>query len=227
MPKKKILCLADSFRPGGSCVAGIEILDTGEFGSWIRPVSQRPSKAINDLEKTCTDGSRISLLDVVEIDFSHHTPVQHQTENWQINGTVRWEKIEQVEIASLTPAIRSSNRPLWTPARSSYSGHNDLIAATDISDFSSSLALIKPARARVDVSRNDFNNKVEVWISFSWANVQHKIKLTDPVQFAKFSPSVDNLQSSYVIDEPILAISLAEVFEQNGTASKLVAGMIY
>ena len=38
---KRIVCLANSRKLGGRCIAGKELLADGVSGSWIRPVSHR------------------------------------------------------------------------------------------------------------------------------------------------------------------------------------------
>ena len=75
----------------------------------------------------------------------------------------------------------------------------------------------------VDVSFNRFSDNNEVWVSFAWAGTLHKIKLTDPVQFARYNTGVGQ---SHALENAILCISLAHVWAQRNTASKLVAGLI-
>ena len=53
---KTILCLANSRRPGGRCVAGKEKINN-QFGGWVRPVSNRPTEEISQKEGRYKDGS--------------------------------------------------------------------------------------------------------------------------------------------------------------------------
>ena len=222
MVTKTIVCLANSFRPGGSCVAGIEIKNC-QFGPWIRPISHRQDQAISENEKTYADGSKLAMLDLVEISFDAHQPEHHQTENWLITNNVDWTKVGQVTPDQLVEAVLPADTPLWTPAQSTYTGQNDQVTGQVAHGFGCSLALIQPETASVDVSHNPFSGNNEVWVSFTWAGTPHKIKLTDPVQFARFNTAVGD---SHSLQNPFLCISLAHVWAANDTASKLVAGLI-
>lgn len=222
MVTKTIVCVANSFRKGGSCVAGIEVVN-GQLGPWVRPISHRQNQAISDYEKTYVDGSRLAMLDLVEISFDAHQPEHHQTENWLITNNVPWTKVGQATPDQLVGAVLPARTPLWKPAQSTYTGRNDQISGPVAHGFDWSLALIQPATAIVDVSHNPFSGHNEVWVSFAWAGTPHKIKLTDPVQFARFNTAVGD---SHALQNPLLCISLARVWEDHNTASKLVAGLI-
>ncbi len=219
---KTIVCFANSFRPGGSCVAGIEY-NNGVFGDWIRPVSNRANQAISVDEETYADGSRVALLDVVEITLDAHHPELHQTENWIISSGVRWEKVGQLTPAQAQGAVAPSDRALWGPSSSTYNGIRDELHANIANAATSSLILIQPESATVEVINNPFADEDQLWVSFVWSGVSHKIKLTDPVQFQRLNTGAG---TSHSLEFPILCISLAKVWKQRGTASKLVAGLI-
>lgn len=222
MVMKTIVCLADSFRPKGSCVAGIEIVN-GNYGKWVRPISHRADEAISELEKTYADGTKLALLDIVEISFDAHRPEHHQTENWLISQNVKWNKKGQLALADLPSAVIPTDAPLWRPAQSTSSGSNDYVTENVAHQFTCSLILVRPDTAEVIVSRNPFSNKDEVWVSFRWAETDHKMKLTDPVQFDRFAKAEGY---RHTLQNPFLCISLAEVWKEKQTASMLVAGLI-
>jgi Dual OB-containing domain len=222
MVRKTIVCLANSFRPGGSCVAGIEIVN-GQLASWVRPVSHRQNQAISDGEKTYADGTSLQMLDVVEIPFDAHQPEHHQTENWLITNGARWKKVGKAAPDDVVGAVLPASTPLWRPAQSTYTGRHDLVSGPVAHAHDWSLALVQPETVNVDVAFNPFSQNNEVWVSFSWANTPHKIKLTDPVEFARFNTGVGDCHE---LERPILCISLAHVWDEKNTASKLVAGLI-
>lgn len=88
----QIIILANSFRPGGYCMAGID----SRTGEWIRPVPRDGSRAI-----PMSVAEKIGLLDVVEIPFESDRPRdRYQRENrfvaswnWEIVGNVLPKKI--------------------------------------------------------------------------------------------------------------------------------------
>ncbi len=83
----KIVCLANSYKEGGRCIAGID-LDTSE---WVRPVSNQAGGTL-----PADDVSSISILDVVEVSLGGDAPDEGcQPENRLICGN--WKKIGKME----------------------------------------------------------------------------------------------------------------------------------
>ena len=86
----RIICLANSRRPHGRCVAGID-MDTG---LWVRPILQGHS-AIPE-EATLFGQHRLAPLDIIECDLAApHLTTQFQRENcvvtskqWGVVGAV-------------------------------------------------------------------------------------------------------------------------------------------
>lgn len=95
MKIRKLVILATSAKFNNFCVAGI---DTGE---WIRPISEREeldeSVPLDDLKYP--DGSRVELLDIVEIKFSDRSasnPIQ--PENFFYNAKYFWQKVGRMTL---------------------------------------------------------------------------------------------------------------------------------
>ena len=223
MPVKTIVCLANSFRHGGSCVAGIEY-ENGQFSDCIRPTSHRNDHAINNDEKTCSNGERCNVLDILKISFDQHVPMGHQTENWLITQNVRWTKTGRLDKNLLVPAIQNPPARLWHSMESTQEGRRDKVSRVFANIQTSSLELIQPNVATINVvPPEEAGGRAQIWVSFNWAGLDYKLKLTDPVQFARFQNG-DSLQ--YQLANPMMCISLAEVWDVSRTASKLVASLI-
>ncbi|MHB0886208.1 MAG: dual OB domain-containing protein [Bacillota bacterium] len=81
MPWIDILCLANSTKLGGRCVAGLRTDGSG----WIRPVSDA---AHGELTAECylEDGTEARLLDHLRIHVRAPCPSPHQPENWSVGG---------------------------------------------------------------------------------------------------------------------------------------------
>lgn len=97
---RKLIILAESAKYGNYCVAGVDV----ETGKWIRPISEKPeledAVPLDDLKYP--DGSRVELLDVVEIKFSDQSannPIQ--PENFFYNAKYYWQKVGRVTLQEL------------------------------------------------------------------------------------------------------------------------------
>ena len=87
---KRIVCLANSRKMSGRCIAGKEILSDGRIGAWIRPVSDRENEEVSEYERQYIDGSDPSVLDAMEIPLIAPRPKDYQRENWLLNPATYW-----------------------------------------------------------------------------------------------------------------------------------------
>ena len=143
--RKTILCLANSWRPHGSCVAG-KVFDKGKTGAWLRPVNADNENAISDTDSQYKDGTSADVLDIVSIPFNEPKPDGHQTENEHINAGYYWKKCRDATWADVTAATDAVAGTLWSNTESSYHGLNDKVPAAEATKFKQSLYLIKPER---------------------------------------------------------------------------------
>jgi hypothetical protein len=102
---KRIICLANSRKISGRCVAGKEIDGNGGFGGWIRPVSLRPAGELSEADRQFQDGTDPKLLDVVDIRMVRHVPHGFQTENHAIDDQIYWSLIRKCTPADLKGAL--------------------------------------------------------------------------------------------------------------------------
>jgi hypothetical protein len=173
----EIVCLANSRKVSGRCIAGKEQLTL----KWIRPVSGRENMEISEEERRYSDGSMPKLLDIVKISVTKHQPINHQTENYLINNQIHWQKTGRFPSARLKEML-DSPADLWGIGRSSYQGLNDRVP--DSSDYRESLYLIKPENITiiVRIEGAEFNNaKRKVRVRFDYQGQQYLLPVTDPM----------------------------------------------
>jgi hypothetical protein len=87
----RIICLANSYKHNGRCIAGIS-----EAGRWVRPVSSSNKRAINK-ETRMIDGSEPQILDILEIPLHAYGPADGcQSENKLLKAG-QWKRVGQVD----------------------------------------------------------------------------------------------------------------------------------
>jgi hypothetical protein len=221
---KSIVCLANSRKPGGRCVAGKEVLTAG-FGGWIRPVSARETAEINLEERQYENGQEPEILDVVSIPLIGAVPRIHQQENHMIDADCYWTKQGRMEWAQLhelvdTPSI------LWSNGYSTNAGANDRVPRADTPQFQNSLWLIKPSRVTFCVSAPGalFDNpRRVVRAEFLYGGTRYNLKVTDLTVERTY---LARPNGDYPLDvDSYLCVSLAEV-HTDGFCYKLAATII-
>ena len=218
---KRILCLANSYKTGGRCIAGREVIQNS-FSGWIRPVSDRPHHEINGLEMRYRNGGSASVLDYMDITFQSPQPHHFQTENHLINA-VRWSHAGTANWAVLQNAVDTFAGPLWRNGESTYHGQNDKIQENLANQIQSSLTLIRPENASIcveDEHQYMGGYKRAVRAHFDYSDFSYIIKVTDPVALEKYKPLE---AGDYPLDDTLFCLSLGETYQ--GYAFKLVAAI--
>src|SRR5947207_517988 len=137
MPQVDIICLANSRKLRGRCVAGLRVDGSG----WLRPVGTLPDGTLYPPDYTLANGTEATILDVLQIGIQTHRPVPHQPENWVIDGT-SWALLSRPMADSLTPVLQ--NAIVQGPEL--LRGLSDRVPYTDFQqrNATASLALIAP-----------------------------------------------------------------------------------
>ena len=181
MPTKRIVCLANSRKPGGRCVAGRELVDDRPE-AWVRSVSAREHQAVSKGERQYQDGSDSMLLDIMDVPLLEHRPEDYQQENWLLDPDHDWKKIDGFPWGGLDQ-FSEAGGTLWRNGSSSYHGTNNRIPLQQAAEETSSLKLIHvdEVRLRVFAPSLDFGkSKRTVQARFQFSGNDYALSVTDP-----------------------------------------------
>lgn len=219
---KRIVCLANSRKNAGRCVAGKELSNDAKPGNWIRPVSNRENEAVSEGERFYPDGTDPGILDIVDVPLLSPKPKGYQQENWLLNPSRQWRKVGRLAWHDLTQ-LTEPDAPLWTNGFHSRSGENDQVPEDIATAHDTSLRLVRVADLTVTVSepsRPSANYPI-LRGRFTHCGETYCFRITDP---ASECGSVDLPYREYPVGERYLTVSLGEPFE--GNAYKLIAAII-
>ena len=109
---KRLVCLANSRKLSGRCIAGKEISNRRVAG-WVRPVSARVHEEVSEYERQYEDGSDPRVMDIMDVPLLDPRPKAYQQENWLLDseqywvkaGCTGWDKLER---------LADPVEPLWT-----------------------------------------------------------------------------------------------------------------
>ena len=217
---KQIICLANSRKLKGRCIAGIENSDVQE-PVWIRPVTPLPTGEIPEIACAYSLGQPIKVLDILKVRLLEPRAKGYQQENWLIDQVKPWTHIGRAVPADLEKA--TSRQPtLWTNGNSSKGGVNDRMDVAAMGSINNSLQLVKVDQLYLVVKAPyGGTGSPDLRASFVYKANRYNLKVTDPQYEASYrSKSV----GTYVLRTAYLTISLAEPYK--GFVYKLVAAII-
>ncbi|MBI2502150.1 MAG: hypothetical protein HYW07_02820 [Candidatus Latescibacteria bacterium] len=219
---KRIVCLANSRKLNGRCIAGKE-LSGGQPVGWIRPVSAREHEEVSEYERQYQDGSDPRVLDIMDVPLFGARPKNYQQENWLLDPDNYWVKVGRATWSDL-PQLADPVGPLWINGHSTYNGLNDKIPLSLAGALKSSLRLIWADRVKLSVFRpgEAFGNpKRRVQGLFQYGGEKYWLWITDPRYERAYLAKPDG---EYEIGESFLTISLGE--PHNDACYKLIAAII-
>ncbi|MFD4658523.1 hypothetical protein ACFWP2_23160 [Kitasatospora sp. NPDC058444] len=217
---KKLVCLANSRKLSGRCVAGMV---DGASGEWVRPVSARPNREVSAGERLYKDETEPDILDIVLVPLHRPQPHGFQSENWLLDSGFYWEKVGRVGWSEL---MRLEQRPsaLWINGDSTYNGINDRIPTEEAVALPDSLKLIRVTGLTLQVHTPGAmfgDRRLVLRARFSHAGNQYMLRVTDPIYEAEYLAKPEGV---YELSEAFLTVSLGEPYE--GHVYKLLAAII-
>lgn len=222
--QKTLVCLANSRKPAGRCIAGRVLTDTG-LGEWVRPVSERPGEEVSEEERRYSDGEDVTVGDIVRIPFLQPKPHLHQVENQLLDPDFYWTREGRASWEVVVAGVQSP-RTLWTLGMNSTHGCNDRVDAANLAAAPASLYLIQPQDLVFEAAEEGGQYgppRRKVRASFTFGGQHYALSVTDPVFEATMLKRTDPVLKPK--REVLLCVSLGEVF--HGFAYKLVATVLW
>ena len=220
---KRIVCLANSRKLGGCCIAGKQLLDEGSPGPWVRPVSAREHEEVSLPESRCTDGSIPRVLDVIEVPVLGEKRRDYQQENWLLDPKRKWKKSSALPFDRLHEWA-DNTRELWINGVSTYQGLNDQVPEQEAATFRHSLLLIPVQELALRVfapgaGYGDSQKRVNG--HFTYNGIEYRLRMTDNDYEYDF---LQRPVGVYSINRCFVTVSLGEPYK--GNAYKLIAAII-
>lgn len=227
MPTFEIVCLENSRRGKGRCVAGLRTDGQG----WIRPVGSNAEGILHPYHYTLHNNTEAQTLDVLRVDCSRAHPKPHHPEDW-IAQPVSWRLISRPVNPEQMEWLRShlTSGPHLLGCTQDKIAHRVLQARP----AAHSLALIAPQKLQWLVKIGaDGERKVRALFGLDGA--EYNLALTDPVIEGRLQhlPVGAHPRASARLkaeDDVWLTISLSEPFAPDGGDEehcyKLVAAVI-
>jgi hypothetical protein len=221
---KTIICLANSRKYSGRCIAGKERTPRG-FERWIRPVSNRPNGELSEQERVCQNGEEPNILDVIEIPVIKHVPHNYQSENFLIDHQHSWKKVGQLTKCDAHQLIDTSITELWHNGDSSYTGTNDRIPLAIAKTLSNSLCFLQLDQLTLLLStvQYDGHPRRRLRGQFEFRGNQYRLVITDPCIEQNFLTKKDG---AYCLWENNIYICVSIGEPYNGFCYKLIATVI-
>lgn len=221
MPTKRIVCLANSRKHSGRCIAGREVGPAGP-GGWVRPISDRPSHEVSEQERQYSDGSDPKVLDILDVPLVRAAPSVPQIENWILDPDWYWELYNRLPRAQLEQFVDSG--PLWLNGYKTYWGLNDQVPLDEVGGLRDSLRLVMvdSLNLKVYAPGEDFGDpKRKVQAQFALEGEGYRLRVTDPIIEREYLAKPDG---RYELGKCFLTVSLGEPWKDY--FYKLVAAVI-
>jgi hypothetical protein len=211
----RLVCLANSYKEGGRCLAGIE-LNTRNSPSvhngqpkWIRPICDTEHG-----EVPLALVHNINLLDVIQLRLTERpAEVGHQTENMLFDEN-------SIEVIGRFPAAELE--PLCSQDLSILGNRGKAVPPDVVEQLRHSLVLINTSDFELfQKTYENSSGKPQLRIRFSYHATEYDLPITDPAFQLRYRANHDCL-----VDQESLYLTISLGNEHEGWFYKLVAGVI-
>jgi hypothetical protein len=170
--QRTMVCLANSYKHGGRCVAGICV----ETGEWLRLRGKADDGALSPREYSLAKNhGELRLLDVFSVDLHYAMPSDCHPEDWAVS-TMPWQLMERPCPAHKWDKI-AAEAPI---AAHILGGYRDRVSAEEllVKPMASSLALVHPDNLWWWIREERGKRKCRAL--FHRNNVTYDLPVTDP-----------------------------------------------
>lgn len=217
----EILCLANSRKINGRCVAGLT-----SQGEWIRPVSGEGDGTLYQPQYVLESGDEATVLDVLDVRLYEHAPERHQPENWRVTDQ-RWQRTGHLSGEGALRFLREN----CAPGPELLGNKSDRVSWERLgtAPAESSLALVEPRNLRWYITTS-FRGYRQTRALFTLGDEGYDLSITDPIweaRLAGLAHGIQPLEAGGLTekDNVFLTISLSEPLP-NGYCFKLIAAII-
>lgn len=211
----KFICLANSFKEGGRCLAGIE-LDANNIPvlvngkpNWIRPVCNTEHGEVpNDI------AVQFDILNIIELEVTENRPDNHQTEN---------VFFDEHTIRVIGNFSRNELAPLCDNRNLIFGNRGKAVSQESIEILNHSLMLADVRQFEVTQKvYPDRPDRPQTRLVFTYNSNSYDFPVTDPVFLHRYHINPDMVED---VTRIYLCLSLGVAWE--GWYYKLVAGIIF
>ena len=208
----QIVCLANSYKEGGRCIAGIKLDERGlpeKPINWIRPVSlategEIPTQLVQDIRP----------LDIIQFEKTAEAPKMFQTENvlfdeksLQITGNFPQDRLDTL----------CDQRQFLI-----FGSKNKSVEQNEAKNLNHSLTMLYTNHFKIYEHQYEDTRRPQVRLRFSFDIYAYDFPVTDPVFLSNYQ---QNKQLLNGIEKIYLTLSLGRLHE--GRHYKLVACVLY
>lgn len=227
MPTFEIVCLANSRKRHGRCVAGLRLDGKG----WLRPIGSNAEGVLYPHHYMLPNDTEPQLGDVLRVHCSRPKPQPHHPEDW-ILLPLPWERVT---------GASENNRQEWlrgylSPGPRLLGSIGDRIAHTQVQahPVAHSLSLVAPQTLQWQITVNKEGERRNR-VAFMLDGTHYNLALTDPVwepRLLHLKPGLHDRAEARIDDEAEvwLTVSLSEPFapseQDEEFCYKLVAGVL-
>ena len=169
--RKTIVCLANSYKHGGRCIAGVCVDD----GAWIRLRGEAADGSLCACEYALDDGTEPRLLDVIQVEVYYAVRSASHPEDWQIAPT-RWSLVERPATEGRWAQLTGGK----TKSGGILNDHRDRIATWELKykPLRSSLCLLRPSEIHWWIREDKGKRKYRALFHHNY--ITYDFALTDP-----------------------------------------------